>query len=567
MKTRFYYLFLPLLGILLPAVVVGIFVNKTRILEHYGNDYPFLTQILGATEIHTHDEEKDSPPAEPSTPAKKPGGHDHASELEFSYKALQNIGVTKETIQKTTVGEFPLTMNYPASVVERPGRSTTNVTTPVSGIVLRIYRQPGEILFPGEPMLDMDLSNESVITQQMDLISLCQKRDILEQELKRLGDVAEGLVTKTIRETEFEKRQVESGIQSLVNTLTLSGFSEENIRRKIIDERTLIRHVTIPVPTVDDDRLCTLNTLRVREDTPHGDVHHAEDSVEKHAALPEEHCEECHTENQKHLQLVQLFVEKGQRVTAGESLCRISDMSRLFLCGRAWDYDESVLMESLMKKAPVSAVFQSHGSENAPANVVTGLHIKFVDNRIDVNSRTLNFYVEIQNELLDSACDHSACQERLLAQIPPETVTKISVSEKTPSVKPVSGGVPSADVRPMDENRTLHWRYRPGQRCELMIQYDTIPDCVLLPREAVAASGLEHFVFRMVHDYKDAYSLLPISVRVLHQSRNLVAVANDGSISKNAKIAMRGASQLVVAMSAARGGGAPESACGHDHSQ
>ncbi len=591
-KTRRMIIFV--VGLCMLAIfAASVYANKNRILSHYGEKYPVLTKVLGPVPVtegahdacgcgHDHSAPAEKKPATsadghnhapgevcPSEAAKKTAApapaaaktdHDHAKELVFTSQALKNIGVTKETLRLVAVGNLPLTMNFPAIVAERPGRSTTNMTAPVSGIVLRIYRQPGEMLFPGEPMLDMDLSNESEVAQQMELLSLCQKLEIVDQELGRLAAVAEGLVTKTIRETEFEKRQLESDIQALVKTLTLSGFAEEDIRRVIVKERRLIRQVTIPVPAVDDDRLCTLNTLRVRDEDAATVVHEPQ-PVEVAGHETHTHTDACDAKNQEHLQLVQLFVEKGQRVSAGGALCRIADMSQLYLCGRAWDYDEAVLMDSLAKNVPVTAVFQTHDAPGNrlpnTGNVMKNLRMKYVDNMIDADSRTLNFYVEFKNELLGCACPGDACRA-VGATKQAAAVKMVSATKKTDAAL--------AATAASGDSRALHWKYRPGQRCELQVQYDTVPNCVLLPKEAVAASGIEFYVFRLVHVHGDYLSLVPVSVHVVRQGKDVVAVANDGALPKDAVVAMRGASQLVVAMNAASGSGAgPESACPCDN--
>ncbi|MDO4551812.1 MAG: hypothetical protein Q4C96_11250 [Planctomycetia bacterium] len=616
-KSRIIYFCIILALICL--VLTAFSFNRNRIMHYYGADFPFLAKIFGelpcedtccsaasdshaghnhapgescsaasdshaghnhasgescsaASDSHAgHNHAPGESCSADAVKAKSASSHNHAAEMEFSVQALRNIGITKETLQKVKIGDLPLTMNFPAIITERPGRSTTNVTAPVSGIILRIYRQPGEMLFPGEPFLDMDLSNESVVAQQMELLALCQKRDIVIRELERLSEVAEGLVVKAIRETEFEKLQLDSDIQALVKTLTLSGFSEEDVRQKIIEGRTLIRHVTIPVPMVDDDRMCSFNTLLVRDESSAASESLSEKESRNQNALfshvtRTEHDAKCSAENQEHLQLVQLFVEKGQRVNMGDSLGKISDMTRLFICGSAWDYDEKILMDSLAKNAPVTAIFQSHdvGQQSfyGQENVMSDLRLKYVDNLINTDTRTLKFYVEFENQLLNCACEDGVCHQKTLSQTVSGTVKNGKGVQAESAVNKNDGNVHFSVM-----DRALHWRYRPGQRCEVRIQYDRIPNCILLPKEAVASSGIEHYVFQMVHEHENAYALVPVSVNIIRQTRDVVAVANDGTLSKNAIIALRGASQLVVAMNAARGGAVPESACGHDHSK
>ncbi|MDR1963106.1 MAG: hypothetical protein LBQ50_04960, partial [Planctomycetaceae bacterium] len=42
-----------------------------------------------------------------------------------------------------------------------------------------------------------------------------------------------------------------------------------------------------------------------------------------------------------------------------------------------------------------------------------------------------------------------------------------------------------------------HWKYRPGQRCSVIVETENVVECIKLPSSAVAQEGHEFFVFRL----------------------------------------------------------------------
>ena len=111
--------------------------------------------------------------------------------------------------------------------------------------------------------------------------------------------------------------------------------------------------------------------------------------------------------------------------------------------------------------------------------------------------------------------------------------------------------------------KTLQWRFKPGQRCELSIAQETILHGFVLPPEAVATDKSAAFVFEQVdvHEGKRVWTKRP--VRILYRDANAVVIAPDETIRAGMKIAATGAEQLYVALGS--GSGKLQSACGHDH--
>lgn len=420
--------------------------------------------------------------------------HDHGEEqhaIVLSRQALLNIGIKDDTIQEIAVSSYDKTMSFPAILVDRPGRSTFRIPAPFSGVVKKIYVEPGMVVQAGQPLFDISLTHEDLISCQNELISLFQKRDTVQRELERLQALATDIAPKIKRDTEFQKTEIDSQIETQCSILRLHGISDKEIQQTIEKERKLVSMITVFVPKIKNEK------------------------------------DDKNDEQNNLIQMESLNVNMGQLVDLGDSLCQLADLSLLNIEGRASTNDETVLATALLNHCNVIASFDNERIDH--------LQIRYIDTRIDPVSRALKFYVELPNSVIvkDEKLNHHHAWSEGLAECDCET-----------------------------HRHYVNWRFRPGQRCELKVEYDTIPSCIVVPREAIAESGSDVFLFEWTGTEPDGeqrriWTKRP--VHVLHRSKTQVAIANDGSIFPGAKIATRGAGQLLVALTS--GGGQLQSAC------
>lgn len=421
--------------------------------------------------------------------------HQHQEEqhaVALSRQALQNIGISDDTIQEIVVSSYDKTMSFPAILVDRPGRSTFRIPAPFSGVIKKIYVEPGMIVQPGQALFDVSLTHEDLISCQNELISLFQKRDTIQRELERLQTLAMDIAPKTKRDTEFQKMEIDSQIETQRSILHLHGINNQEIQETIEKQRKLIAMITVLVPEMEKEK--------------------KDDSNSKQNDI---------------VQMESLFVSMGQSVSLGDPLCQLADLSLLNIEGRASTNDETILATALLNHCNVIASFDHERVDH--------LQIRYIDTRIDSVSRALKFYVELPNSVIvkDEKLNHHHSWSEGLAECDCET-----------------------------HRHYVNWRFRPGQRCELKVEYDTIPSCIVVPREAVAESGSEASLFEWTGiepdgEQRKIWTKRPI--HILHRSKTQVAIANDGSIFPGAKIATRGAGQLLVALTS--GGGQLQSAC------
>jgi multidrug efflux pump subunit AcrA (membrane-fusion protein) len=210
--------------------------------------------------------------------------------------------------------------------------------------------------------------------------------------------------------------------------------------------------------------------------------------------------------------LQDLVVHKGESINAGETLCILTDYDELFIEGMAFEQDLQQLRRASNLGWKVDAIVENSGSET---QVIEDLEIAYLANRVDEASRTLNFYVRLPNE-----------------------VTK--------------------DQR-ANGNRYVEWRYVPGQRMQLRVPVEELPDQIVVPVEAIASEGAETFVFQQNGSHFDR-----VPVHVKYRDQHSAVIANDGSLFPGDVIAMQGAHQMQMALKNKAGGGVDPHA-GHNH--
>ena len=361
----------------------------------------------------------------------------------------------------------------------------------------KVSVRPGETLCPGEPILEIMLTHEEAVQCQTDLIDLLQKRDVLAMEIERLGTLADGIAPKQQRELHLQKITNDAAISSQRNLLKIHGFTDAMIDETVVGKRQAITHLTVRVPSVDENGL----------ESTASEQHTGDDR------------------NDHYLILESLSVNKGDSVETGDILCRISDFRTLQIEGKAFASDENLLNGALLTSSPVAAVF-ADSVKSGVREKVENLRIARTDSFVDSRTQSVSCWVPLTNRRLETSA---------------ETET--------------SGGA--------CDPKTIHWRFKPGQRCELEIAEETLPGVFVLPPEAVATDRSGAFVFEMteIHEGKRVWTKRP--VRVLDRTGEAVVIAADDTIRAGMKIAQTGADQLYVALGS--GSGKLQSACEHDH--
>ena len=220
-----------------------------------------------------------------------------------------------------------------------------------------------------------------------------------------------------------------------------------------------------------------------------------------------------HTVHDDFYEVAQISVKQGDHVVAGTPLATLADYCELYIEGRAFEHDTAALSTAIAEESTVSALVEGGGGRKTE---VTGLRLLYVEGRVDPDSRAQKFYVALPNEMVRN-----------------ETMP--------------------------DGHRFIGWRYRPGQRVEVLVPVERWPNRVVLPVAAVVQEGVESFVF-----LQRGTRFERTNVHVEHRDAQWAVVANDGSLFPGDLVAATGAYQIHLALKAQAGGG-PDPHAGHGH--
>jgi cobalt-zinc-cadmium efflux system membrane fusion protein len=400
-------------------------------------------------------------------------GHDESNSVELSEQARKNIGLGDPI--KVELKPFTKTISVPGMVIERPGRSSVEVTAPMTGVVTRIYQIEGAAVEPGAKLFDLRLTHEELVQLQADLLKSAQELEIIAREIQRIEKLIadQALPGKQMLERQYEQKKVLAAMQSQRQALLLHGLTNEQIN-KILNEKELLRELTVTVPATSQGGMSSAKTI---------------------------------------FQVQGLKVSQGQHVNTGDSLASLADHGELFIEGEAYARDLQEISRAAEQELPVSVTLETNGTK---PEVVSDLRLLYMAAKVDPDSRTLDFFVNLPNE-------------------------KIS------------------DKQLPDGPRFITWRFRPGQRVQLQIPTETLPNRIVLPAEAVAQEGPETYVFTPNGDHFDRRK-----VHVEYRDPNWVVIANDGSLFPGDLVAPSGATQLQLALKN-KSGPKVDPHAGHNH--
>jgi multidrug efflux pump subunit AcrA (membrane-fusion protein) len=429
--------------------------------------------------------------------------HDDAASIELSPQAQANLGLTPQFLPRIELQSYRRTITIPGIVVERPGRTSVQVSTPIHGVITHVHAVEGEAVQPGTLLFQIRITAEALISTQTELLKTVGELDVENREIVRLTKVTESgaVPQKTLLERQYAKEKLESHLNAHREALRLLGLADRQIE-DIVTNRRLLSELQIVAPHPDDHSAHELK-LTDRPVQP-GEVQPPPLAIEPPAEIPVP---------APPLVLQEVRIHKGQTVAAGETLAIMSDLSDLYIEGQAFEQDIQMLTDAAAKGWKLSAII---AEPNNQRRVIENLDLVYSSSAIHPDSRTLHFFARLPNEVV-------------------------------------------RNVEAPTGQRFVDWKYRLGQRLQLRVPVEEWTDQFVLPIDAVAREGAESFVFRK---YLGHFDRIPVLVKY-RDSQNIV-VANDGALQPGYKIAFRGAHQIQMALKNKSGGGVDPHA-GHNH--
>jgi multidrug efflux pump subunit AcrA (membrane-fusion protein) len=345
LTTRPLRLALPLAVIALAAP--AIYLGKDRLKALVSPPASESTAAMHQTESHDEAGHDHSHP-----------GHQESSSLELSEQARSNIGLQLVTVE---LKPFEKTITVPGMITERPGRTTFEVTAPMTGVVTRLAAVQGEAVQPSQVLADMRLTHEELVQAQGDLLRTAESLDVTKREINRIEDLARdgAIAGKTLIDLNYEKQKAEAVLRAQSQTLVLHGLTEDEVA-DILKSRKLLPKLSVSVPElpVGESGYAATRTLQVQE----------------------------------------LRVEQGQHVTAGDVLFVLADHRELFIEGKAFEQDVQAVSKAVAEDWKVSAIIESKATR--PEDIVSGLSVRYMANNVDPDSRSFRFYVTLPNRVL-----------------------------------------------------------------------------------------------------------------------------------------------------------------------
>ncbi len=342
--------------IALTILVVGIGVAAGYHFRHAW--LPQASALFASVQARVQGGEK-SPGAEGED---EHAGHDHAAgdetlSLQLSQQGRKNVGLQLATIE---LQDFYRTINVPAMVQDRPGRTQIKVSAPMTGIVTRIYPIRGEAVPPGQPLVDLRLTHEDLVDTQSAFLETVEQLDVIKREVARLEDVTSSgaIAGKRLLERQYEQQQTEARQRAQQQALILHGLTEQQVRQ-IESTRRLLQKVTIFAP----EPIETPNNV----------------------------------EDEYLLQVSTIETGPGEHVVAGGPLCVLSDHATLYIEGKGFEEDAAELNAAANKGLPITAIIDANGKG---PHIVNDLKVLYVENQVELQSRALRFYVRLPNELV-----------------------------------------------------------------------------------------------------------------------------------------------------------------------
>ena len=425
-----------------------------------------------------------------------------AAFLDLSPEAMKNLGLTSDMLRPIELKTFRKTISVPAIIVERPGQTLTQISTPMTGVITEVAAIEGSAVEPGQRLFRIRLTHEDLVQSQIDFVKALGDLDVEEREIVRLKPISKD-TPKPLLERMYAKEKLESLLNAQREALRLHGLSARQIEQ-IAKDRRLLSELTIAAPSAQQDsgELELTSQLHLEPIAYIANQEAISDPLSEPEKSPT-------AENVPRV-VESLKVQQGQSVEQGGLLCVLADYSQLYVEGLAFEQDVEAINKAASAAWKITALQPGGGT-------LDELTLSFVASEIDPETRTLKFYVDLPNEIL-------------------------------------------RDTKNAAGRRFLTWRFKPGQRLQLRVPVEELPNQIVLPLDAVANEGAESFVFQR----KGKQRFDRIAVHVLHKDQTSVVVANDGALFPGDVVALRGAHQLQMAVKN-KSGGAIDPHAGHTH--
>lgn len=422
--------------------------------------------------------------------------HDDGDSLELSTQARLNIGLTPEKIEAVKVEPYDRKITIPAMVVGLPGKTKVVVVAPMTGIVKEVYAIEGESIKPGEPLFKIQLLHEDLVVAQSEFLKTLGSLDVEKKEIARLQKLAkEGALAERVL---LERQYEEHKLEATLRA------QREALRLHGLHENE--------IEQIEKTRKLANEFIIRSPGTPSNSVE-PKLNYQTEKAIGTSQGDKKSGRSPELLVVQDLKANKGDIVQAGSELCVLNDFAKLYIQGRGFEQDVYDLTRAADNNWPITAVLEDNSSH---PQMIKGLQIAYLDHEIEMESRAFYFYVDLPNKIINRR-------------------------------------------QTSDGHQFVTWKFRPGQRMQLLVPVEQWQEKMVLPVEALAKEGAEYYAF-----VENGSSFDRRPVHVIYRDQFNAVIANDGSLFPGERVAMTGAHQMQMALKNKAGGGVDPHA-GHNH--
>lgn len=387
--------------------------------------------------------------------------------LELGEQARKNLNLVVKAVRPT---DYWRTISIPGVVADRPGISDRGVTSPAVGVVSEIHVFPGDTVRPGQRLVTVRLSSEYLQATQTQLFKASHESILVQNQIDRLGDAAaSGAVSGSrLVELKNEQQRQQATIQAAKQELLNRGLTVAQIDS--ISAGTFVSAIDVVAPPPRAD----LAMLQGLVKDPIQTVSYSDGADVTY-------------------EVQSLAAELGQTVQAGELIVNLANHQALYIIGHAFKREAGLIEQATQRSTPVQIQFAEDSAELWPS-LDQQFQIRHLSNTIDLETRTFDFFVPLQNQ-----------------------------------------------SRTYEKNGStfLVWRFRPGQRTRIEVPVERFEKVYVLPSEALVREGPEAYVYQQNGDLFNQ-----LSVHIVYEDRLNVVLANDGSISPGFFLAQNSAASL-----------------------
>lgn len=387
--------------------------------------------------------------------------------LELGEQARKNLNLVVKSARPT---DYWRTISIPGVVADRPGISDRGVTSPAVGVVSEIHVFPGDTVRPGQRLVTVRLFSEYLQATQSELFKASRESVLVQSQINRLGDAAaSGAVSGSrLIELRNELQRQQTIIQAAKQELLNRGLSVGQI--DAISAGTFVSSIDVVAPPPRSDLAMLQGLVKDRIET----VSYSDEVDVMY-------------------EVQSLAAELGQTVQAGELIVNLANHQALYIIGHAFKREAGLIEQAAQRSTPVQ-IHVAEDSADLWPSVDQPFQIRHLSNTIDLETRTFDFFVPLQNQ--------SHTYEK-------------------------------------NGNTFLVWRFRPGQRTRIEVPVEKFEQVYVLPSEALVREGPEAYVYQQNGDLFNQ-----LSVHVVYEDRLNVVLANDGSITPGTFLAQNASASL-----------------------